>query len=288
MGIIINGQAIDSSTIQQEADNLRPEYEKAFSEMETGEREHQLYDWAQENVVERTLLQQAAEKRDDIDVPDEDLQSALKQLKESVEDPQELYKQMDCTSDAEVEHTVALSLKTEKLVEGIRSKAPAPAKDQIEQYYQEHQEDFKTPESVACAHIVKHVNWQCNEAQALEAMRQAKAELDQGTPFAATAAKHSDCPDNGGSLGQIQRGQMVEEFEDIMFNLGPGQISDIFQTRFGYHIATVYDSHPSSIAPLEDVQEDIKKLLHEQMKTDQVYAFIDELKEKATIEKPES
>ena len=288
MGITINDQVIDDAVIQQEVDNLRPEYEKAFSEMETAEREHQLYDWAQENVVERTLLQQAAEKRDDIDVPDQDVQSALAKLKESVEDPQELCQQMNCASEAEVERTVALSLKTEKLVEGIRSEAPAPSKNQIEQYYNEHQQDFKTPESVTCAHIVKHVNWQCNEAQALEAMRQAKEELDQGTPFTSIATKYSDCPDNGGSLGQVQRGQMVEEFEDIMFNLGPGQVSDIFQTRFGYHVATVYDCQPSSVASLEDVQEDIQKTLHEQMKTDKVYAFIDDLKDKATIEKPES
>ncbi len=288
MGIIINGQAIDSSTIQQEADNLRPEYEKAFSEMETGEREHQLYDWARENVVERTLLQQAAEKRNDIDIADEDLQSALAKLKESVEDPQKLCQQMNCASEAEVERTLALSLKTEKLVEEIRSEVPAPSKNQIEAYYNEHQQDLKTPESVTCAHLVKHVNWQCTEAQAQEAMQQAKAELDQGTSFAAIAEKHSDCPDNGGSLGQIQRGQMVEEFEDIIFNLGPGEVSDIFQTRFGYHIATVYECRPASVAPLEDVQEDIKKMLHEQIKADGVYAFVDELKDKATIENPES
>lgn len=287
MGMIINGQVVKSTMIQQEVDNLRPEYEKAFSEMETGEREHQLHDWARENVVERILLQQAAEKRDDLKVPDNDVQEAVKKIKESAEDPQALCKQMSCDSEADIEPTVALSLKTEKLVEEIRATAPAPSKDQIEQYYQEHKEDFKTPESVTCAHIVKHVNWQCNEAQAAEAMREAKAELDQGTPFASVAAKFSDCPDNGGSLGQIHRGQMVEEFEDIIFNLGPDQVSDIFQTRFGYHIAMVYDSQPATIAPMVDVKEDIEKLLHEQLKTDRVYAYIDELKEEATIETPE-
>ena len=288
MGMIINGQTVNSTLIQQEVDNLRPEYEKAFSEMETGEREHQLHDWARENVVERILLQQAAEKRDDLNVPDEDVQAALKKLKESVEDPQELYQQMACSSDQEVEQNVALSLKTEKLVGEIRADTAAPSKAQIEAYYSEHKEDFKTPECATCAHIVKHVNWQCNEAQAAEAMQQAKAELDQGTPFASVATKYSDCPDNGGSLGQIHRGQMVEEFEDIIFNLGPNQVSDIFQTRFGYHIATVYDTQPASIAPLDDVREDITKMLHEQIKTDKVYAFIDALKEKATIETPES
>jgi hypothetical protein len=288
MGMIINGQAIDSATIQQEVDNLRPEYEKAFSEMETAEREHQLYDWAQENVVERTLLQQAAEKREDLVLADEELQSALAKLKESVEDPKELCQQMNCATEAELEKTVALSLKTEKFVEEIRSQTPAPSKEQIEEYYQEHQQDLKTPESVTCAHIVKHVNWQCNEAQAQEAIQQAKAELDQGTAFAAVAGKCSDCPDNGGSLGQIQRGQMVEEFEDIIFNLGPGQFSDIFQTRFGYHIATVYEHQASSVAPLEDVRDDILKMLHEQVKADSVYAFIDTLKDKASIEKPDS
>jgi parvulin-like peptidyl-prolyl isomerase len=194
---------------------------------------------------------------------------------------------MACTSEAELEQSVALSLKTEKLVEDIRTDVPGPTPDQIETYYNEHPDEFEIPARVTCAHIVKHVNWQCNEAQAAEIMQQVKAELDQGTPFASVAAKYSDCPDNGGSLGQIQRGQMVEEFEDIIFNLGPNQVSDIFQTRFGYHIATVYDSQPASIAPLDEVRGEIKKVLHEQLKTDKVYAFIDALKEKATIETPD-
>ena len=52
---------------------------------------------------------------------------------------------------------------------------------------------------------------------------------------------------------------MVEEFNDVVFNLGIGQISDIFRTRFGYHIAKVYDRKPAAIPPLTKVRDGIVK-----------------------------
>ena len=77
---------------------------------------------------------------------------------------------------------------------------------------------------------------------------------------------------------------MVEEFEDVVFNLGAGQISDIFRTRFGFHIAKVYAREPSTVASLEDVKDRITELLKEQMRSEAIDNFIDGLKNDAKIE----
>ena len=282
MGLVINGESVKDSLIQQDAENLRPEYTKAFEEMEEEAREEQLMEWARENVIERTLLQQEANRRN-IEVTSEELDTAVRQLKESREDQKKLLAEMGCESEAELATMVAASIKAQKLAEQIRKDAPDPAGDQIKQYYQEHSEEYTVPEHIVCAHIVKHMQYPATEAQVMETMQQAKAELDQGRPFAMVAEKYSDCPENGGSLGAIARGQMVEEFEDIAFHLQPGQTSNIFKTRFGYHICTVTDRKPSRIAELDEVKDHIKKVVKEQAETDAFYAFLDELREKATI-----
>jgi parvulin-like peptidyl-prolyl isomerase len=66
--------------------------------------------------------------------------------------------------------------------------------------------------------------------------------------------------------------------------LGAGDVSDIFRTRFGFHIAKVYDRRPAAIAELKEVEDRIVSTLQEQMRSNAIDEFIDSLKEKAKIE----
>jgi parvulin-like peptidyl-prolyl isomerase len=282
MGLMINRESIEDCLIQQDAEKMRAEYTKAFEDMEAEAREKQLMEWARDNVIERTLLRQEAIRRD-IHVTPQELDEAVKQLKDSCDNPDTLYAEMNCDSEDALISMTEVSLKTGKLIEEVRKGAPDPSEAQIAQYYQEHAQEFTIPEQIACAHIVKHIQYPTTEAQVMEVMQKARAELDKGRPFAMVAETYSDCPEQGGSLGAIARGQMVEEFEDIVFHLQPGETSHIFKTRFGYHIATVYDRKPSTIAELKDVRKHIEKTLKDQIETDSFYAFLDDLKDKAAI-----
>jgi len=60
MAIIVNGEKIEDSAIQQEVERLRPDYERVFSDQDPKEREAQLADWSRENVIERVLINQEA------------------------------------------------------------------------------------------------------------------------------------------------------------------------------------------------------------------------------------
>ncbi|SUZ59733.1 uncharacterized protein METZ01_LOCUS12587 [marine metagenome] len=63
-------------------------------------------------------------------------------------------------------------------------------------------------------------------------------ELKSGRDFAELARKHSDGPSGpkGGELGRFERGQMVPEFDQAVFGLETGAISEVVETKFGYHI----------------------------------------------------
>ncbi|MBN2129081.1 MAG: peptidylprolyl isomerase, partial [Sedimentisphaerales bacterium] len=137
---------------------------------------------------------------------------------------------------------------------------------------------------IRIAHIVKYVNWQTDEATAMQVITQAHDEIKNGAAFEAVVDKYTDCGDSGGDLGYVMRGQMVEEFEDVVFNLNEGQVSDVFRTRFGFHIAKVYDRKPPAIAELKEVEKEVAEQVKEQKKEQALGEYLDQLRAKATVE----
>ena len=283
MALIVNGEKIEDSAIRQEAERLRPDYERVFADQDKEEREAQLLDWSRENVIEKVLIDQEAEKNGD-KIPPDQVQAALAKLKEQYEEPEKLYKDFNAENDEQIKKDIEKQMRIEQRIGQVCKELPKPSQAAIRKYYEENQEQFKSGERARVAHIVKYVNWQTDEQTAYEAISQAYGELKSGVVFEAVVDKHTDCADSGGDLGFVMKGQMVEEFEDVVFNLGAGQVSDIFRTRFGFHIAKVYAREPAAVASLENVKDRITELLKQQMRSEAIDKFIDGLKSEAKIE----
>ena len=74
-----------------------------------------------------------------------------------------------------------------------------------------------------------------------ETCDQLKSEIENGADFAEIAQKHSLCPSGrrGGELGEFSPGQMVKEFDQVVFNDEIGKVHGPVQTQFGYHLIEI-------------------------------------------------
>ncbi len=74
-----------------------------------------------------------------------------------------------------------------------------------------------------------------------EACQALKTEIEGGADFAAVAAEHSQCPSGkqGGALGEFSPGQMVREFDEVVFRDEIGKVHGPVQTQFGYHLIEI-------------------------------------------------
>ena len=283
MTIFVNGEKIEESAIKQEFERLKPHYEQTFKDQDQKQQKEQLLDWSRENVIEMILIRQEAKKHG-APIPESELESVLAKIKEQYADQEQFYKDFNTKDDEKVKEAIELQMRVERRLEEVHKDIPEPSNQAISQYYEDNKEQLKSPEQIRVGHIVKHINWQTDEEAAQNIIRQALDELKKDAVFETLAQKYSDCPENGGDLGYITTGQMVEEFEDVVFNLGVGQASDIFRTRFGFHIAKVYDRKPPVIPELKEIKDQITDALKEQAKSKAIDDFIDKLKSKAKIE----
>ncbi|AQT67003.1 Foldase protein PrsA 1 precursor [Anaerohalosphaera lusitana] len=285
MALYVNGERVEEKEIQAEVERLKPDYQRVFGDQSPEEQYEQLYAWSKENVIERVLLRQAARAKV-TDVDDETVEKAFENLVEQAGGKAELLSQAGLApgSEDKVRQDIADRMKTEKLIEKITADVGEPTKKQIEKYYQKNLERFTIPEMIRASHIVLHPSPDVDRETQYKEMEETLSKLKKGEAFDTLAQQHSACPENGGDLGYFPRGQMVQSFEDVVFNMKVGETSEIFETEFGYHIAKVTDHKESTPCPLDDVREVIVKELTEQAKQKALEKFVDAQKERATIE----
>lgn len=99
-------------------------------------------------------------------------------------------------------------------------------------YYDEHPDEFKTPAGREASHILVETKAEADRIRA-------EVTTDNFAELAKENSTDEGSKDEGGSLGQIQRGQLVPEFEKVAFSLKDGEISQPVKTQFGWHIITV-------------------------------------------------
>lgn len=284
MPLIVNGERVDDEQIVDEMRRMRPDHDRVFQEMTAEKREAQLLEWAKENVLERILIRQAADD-DARPLPAEQLNKAFEKFVENIggQDNQEALQAGSDQNAESVKRGIELQLKVERLIEEISSEITSPDEEEVRRYYQEHLGQYQAPEQVHAAHIVKHVNASTSASQARREIEKIQERLNSGESFEILADTMSDCPGNGGDLGWFPRGQMVAEFDEVVFAGDPGEISDVFETELGFHIARIFEKTPSAPIPYEKIRDRILNTMIEEERNRRIEAFVDARKADADV-----
>jgi peptidyl-prolyl cis-trans isomerase C len=242
-------------------------------------------------IIEELLTQK--EKQKNIDVNQTELDSAInKMMKEqnlTVDEFKSLLKAYG-TTFAEYQDNMHKKLAFEKLMDSeFAGKITTPTEEQEKAYYNENIQMFQEPESIHARHILIMPSKEGDPNKA-KAVAKAKAEkilkeLKAGADFNDLAKKDSNCPSapNGGDLGTQPRGSYVPEFEKAAYALKPGQMSDVVETQFGYHIIKLVAHNDANTVTFEKAKDKIEKALTDKQKEDIVVAYIQQMKKAADI-----
>jgi len=134
--------------------------------------------------------------------------------------------------------------------------------DQILARYEKGKSAYQIPEKRQARHILFKTDANSTDEHQAAQLKKAEdtlAKARSGQDFAtlATALSEDTSKTRGGDLGAFPRGRMVKEFDDAVFSMQPGAISDIVKTAFGYHIIKLEKVLPAVTRPIEEVRADI-------------------------------
>ena len=167
----------------------------------------------------------------------------------------------------------------------------------IKSYYDQNAKRYTTEEQRRASHILITAPKDAPAKDRAAAKAKADALLAQlrknPADFAKLAKENSQDPgsaERGGDLDYFGKGMMVKQFEDAAYKLGKGQISDVVESEFGYHIIQVTDIKPGGVRTLDQVKGeiagDIKKQLAAKKYTESAETFSNTVYEQADSLKP--
>ncbi len=271
---------------QQQFEELKAAYEAAGRAPDKNGQEDEYRGFEQglaEYLVMMEVLRQEAPAYD-VTVTEQDVEAEVEEIRQYFQGDDKKF------NEALDKQNITLEQLTDSLRDGLlleRMKAAVTedvkvSEAEIKAYYEAHKADFVQPEARETRHILiapvqlnedgtmstvpTEADWEAARAEA----EKVRSEIQNGAKFDVEAGKYSDdatTRESGGELGPVIRGQMVPAFEEAVFSLSKGELSQPVRTQYGYHLIEVTDITPEQQLSYDEVMESIKSTLLELKQT---------------------
>jgi len=314
---IVNGEHILLSDFEKIADQTIEQYKliapkEDFTDEKIKEIKQKILD---QMIDEKLIIQKAKEKN--IKVSKRELEQGIQQIKSRFKSEDEFRKELqkENLTEKKFEKRIEEQLMAIKLIDlEVKSKITPPEEEEIKQLYNkimdfinkktkpsslsEEDKEIETlagliqrkySELVRARHILIRSSKNDSMKNQTEAKKKAEMVLKKikdGSDFAELAKEYSDDPgsrERGGDLGYFARGDMVPEFEKVAFSLQVGEVSNIIQTEFGFHIIKVEEKRAAKKISYEELKNDLTDFLLSKKAEKKYSDWLKELRSKATI-----
>lgn len=180
------------------------------------------------------------------------------------------------TTKTELARRTREQLVIERLIADQVFARVAVTEDQIRREYDENADAWSDPEQVHAQQLV---------VKGLDEAKRLQQLLWQGKKFPDLARRYSLSPDAkvGGDLGFFKRGEMPPAFDDAIFRLSPGQVSEVVSTEYGFHLFKLVEKKPARKRELAEVRATIEAKLLDGLRAERQKTFVKGLREKAQV-----
>jgi peptidyl-prolyl cis-trans isomerase SurA len=287
----VNDDVITLSELQEEGlplfERLRASYtgKELESQVQRAERE-----FLEQLILRRLQLQYASQVG--ISASDSDINAALRDVLTRNNLTQEkltdLLTQEGLTLQDYKDRLREQIILARLMNQAVRSRVSVDASE-VDAYLKAHQDEFNQPAQARVRHIFFRIEPGAPSSQ-LDGVRERASRVLQesrnGGDFTSLAQRYSEdaTAANGGDLGFIRRGQALPEFEEVIFAMQAGDISEVIRTSNGLHIVKVEAFSKGSEQSLPEIKAEIERRLLQGKMEQRFQDWTNELKDRAFIE----
>ncbi len=288
---VVNDEVITQSELDQFLAPIYDQYKSNnLSQGELASKMNEARQSLLNQLIEDKLVYQEA-KRLGVQVTEEEVTARLNEFKEKFksDDFEKLLVSQGLTI-SKLRDRYREQLAIQKLHQHeVRSKVIVTPKD-IEGYYRSHLDKFSKKESVRARTITIRKSEDPVKKKEEDAMAKASADeilrqLYGGANFEDLAKQYSQDTKaaSGGELGIVERGDLVNPIDGVVFNLKPGEISPVLETDMGFHIFKIEEKNEQETKTMEAVRDQIQDLVFREKSHIRFKEWMEELKKNAYI-----
>lgn len=263
--------------------------EVAYHTQISDEKKQEMMERALDQLIIEELAYQEA-KKTGITISEKDINNRLNEVKNGFPS-EELFNKSLAANNLDLDKYKKLiekELSIKKINEKMFGKPITLSDKEVKDYFEKNREKFKEPEKIRLRQILIKIpafaskeEWEKGKNKAEEIL----SELKAGKDFAKLAKEFSSdsSREKGGDMGFIHKGRLEPYVEDIAYSLKVGEISDVLQTIYGYHIIKLEERKPPQNTQFSKIKEKLKKDLESIAMEEKKKDWIKGLREKAEI-----
>jgi peptidyl-prolyl cis-trans isomerase C len=289
MAVSVNEKVVTVADVDRATNILLAQYRDQIPPDQVAQARNGLRKQAVENLINQKLLLGEAERRG-IRPEQQEVDARFVEVSGRFSSPEEFRDALHSTglSKEGLQEEIRQDLKIEALLDKDLKDVKMASGEDVSAFYRDHPESFRSPEQVRASHILIRVDGSASaedRSQKRVQLAGLRDQIEKGADFGQMASQYSDCPSKarGGDLGYFGRGKMVKPFEDAAFGMKTGEVSEIVETQFGYHLIKVTDHQDPKTAPLEEVRGQIENFLNGQTRDKAIGEYLGKLRGSAKI-----
>jgi peptidyl-prolyl cis-trans isomerase SurA len=282
----VNAEIITLSSVNERVELLKQKFRGDYQGSE-----EEILDKALNAIVEEKLQLQEGKKRGLV-VDDSAVEAAVENIeqKNGLQEGQlAVMLESEGSSMESYKNKIRDQILVSKVVRFELGSRINVSERKITKYYHNNQKDFWEPAKARVSHILILTEEGLSVDKMKEKYLLVKSilrEVKGGRDFAAAAKEYSEdiSASEGGDVGFVEKGKMVPEFENAVYRMKEGEISDIIKTEYGYHIIKVDKVLAGRTLPLKDVKDKIQFILSSKKQNSAYEEWMNELRKSAFIE----
>ena len=167
-------------------------------------------------------------------------------------------------------------MRRQRLIANLAGEIAEPDELRIREYYAQHQNEFRSGEELRVRQILVHDEDLANDIV---------AKLKRGASFEDLSAQYSLAPNakKGGDIGYVSHGELPKMFEDEIFALSPGSVSNVIRTESSFHIFKVDERRPPGVVDLATAEPVIRQRLREDAIRDRMAQLVSQARKDLAI-----